>query len=115
MLSSGVSRFYFDFFGLTVLKNFVGNAVNLPENFGYRNFLCMRTENHVFLPKKFISQFAKKSWEPLLSFRKLGISETFMRILLFLRFFLSHRTEKLREEPSNVSKIFKCEVSKKNE
>ena len=36
-----------------------------------------------------------------------------MRITVFLRFFLSHSTEKLREEPSNVSKIFKCEVSKK--
>ena len=28
-------------------------------------------------------------------------------------FFLSHSNEKLREEPSNVSKSFKCEVSKK--
>ena len=28
-------------------------------------------------------------------------------------FFLSHSTEKLREEPSNVSKSFNCEVSKK--
>ena len=35
-----------------------------------------------------------------------------MRITVFLRFFLSHNTENLREEPSNVSKIFKCEVSK---
>ena len=36
-----------------------------------------------------------------------------MRITVFLRFFLSHSTEKFREEPSNVSKSFKCEVSKK--
>ena len=36
-----------------------------------------------------------------------------MRITVFLRFFLSHSTEKLREEPTNVSKTFKCEVSKK--
>ena len=35
-----------------------------------------------------------------------------MRITVFLRFFLSHSTEKLREEPSNVSKSFKCEVGK---
>ena len=35
-----------------------------------------------------------------------------MRITVFLRFFWSHSTEKLREEPSNVSKNFKCEVSK---
>ena len=67
MLSSGVSRFSFDFFGLTVLKNFVINAFNLPEILGYRNFLCMRTENHVFLqkflcltkPKKFVVTTSK--------------------------------------------------------
>ena len=113
MLSRGVSRFSFDFFDLTVLKNFVGNAFNFPEIFGYRNFLCMRTENHVLQSKIFVSQQAKNSWEPLLSFRIFGISETFMRITVFLRFFLSHSTEKFREEPSNVSKSFKCEVSKK--
>ena len=31
----------------------------------------------------------------------------------FSSFFLSHSTEKLREEPSNVSESFKCQVSKK--
>ena len=36
-----------------------------------------------------------------------------MRITVFLGFFLSQSTEKLREEPSNVSKSFKCEVTKK--
>ena len=113
MFSRGVSRFSVDFFGLTVLKNFVGNDFNLPEIFGYRNFPCLRTENHVLQSKNFVSQFAKKSWEPLLSFRKLMISGTFIRITVFLRFFLTHSTEKLREEPSNVSKSFKCEVTKK--
>ena len=54
----------------------------------------------------------EKSWEPHLSFRKLGISDTFIRITVFFRFFLSHSTKKLREEPSNVSKCFKCEVTK---
>ena len=34
MFSRGVSRFSVDFFGLTVLKNFVGNDSNLPEIFG---------------------------------------------------------------------------------
>ena len=63
--------------------------------------------------EKFCLTLREKSCEPLLSFRKLRISETFMRITVFLRFFLSHSTEKLREEPSNVSKSFKCEVSKK--
>ena len=110
----GVLRFSVDFFGLTVLNNFVGNNFNLPELFGYRNFPCLRTENHVLPSKNFVSQFAKKSWESLLSFRKLGISETFIRITVFLRFFLSHSTEKLREEPSKVSKSFKCEVTKNN-
>ena len=75
------------FLGLTVLKNFVGNAFNLPELFGYRNFLCMRQENQILQSKIFVSQYAKKSWEPLLSFRKLGISETSMRITVFLPFF----------------------------
>ena len=114
MLSRGISRFSFDFFDLAVLKNFVGNAFNLPEIFGYRNFLCMRTENHVLQSKIFVSQYAKNSWEPPLSFRIFGISEIFMRITVFLRFFLSHSTKKFREEPSNVSKSFKCEVSEKN-
>ena len=36
-----------------------------------------------------------------------------MRITVFLGFFLSQSTEKLREEPSNVSKSFKFEVTKK--
>ena len=33
--------------------------------------------------------------------------------MIFRRIFLSHSTEKFREEPSNVSESFKCEVSKK--
>ena len=42
-----------------------------------------------------------------------GISETFLHITVFPRFFLSHSSEKLREEPSNDSDSFKCQVSKK--
>ena len=61
MLSSGVSRFSFDFFGLTFLKNFVRNPSNLPEIFGYRNFLCMRTENLVF-PPKFLCLTVRKNF-----------------------------------------------------
>ena len=114
MLSRGHRDFPLVFFGLPVLKHFVGNTFNLTGNFGHRFFLCMRTENHVLQSKVFVAQYAKISWEPLLIFRILGISETFMRITVFLRvFFLSHSTEKLREEPSNVSKSFNCEVSKK--
>ena len=33
--------------------------------------------------------------------------------MIFRRVFLSHSTKKFREEPSNVSESFKCEVSKK--
>ena len=87
MLSTGVSRFSVDFFGLPVLKYFVGNTFNLTENFGYRFFLCMRMENHVLQSKVFVAQYAKISWEPLLSFRILGISETSMRITVLLRVF----------------------------
>ena len=112
MLSRGHRVFPLVFFGLTVLKNFVGNAFNLPEIFGNRNFICMRTENHVLQSNFFVSYYAENSWEPLPIFRIFGISETFMRITVFLRFFLSHITEKFREEPSNVSKSLKCEVSK---
>ena len=48
------------FFGLPVLKNFLGNPFNLTGNFGNRNFLCMRTENHVFLPKFLCLTIPKK-------------------------------------------------------
>ena len=47
-------------FGLPVLKIFVGNPFNLTENFGYRNFLCMKTENHVFLPNRLCLTIPKK-------------------------------------------------------
>ena len=47
------------FFGLTVLKIFVGNAFNLSKIFGNRNFICMRTENHVLQSNFFVSQYQK--------------------------------------------------------
>ena len=87
MLSRGVSRSSFDNFGLTVLKNFVRNPFQLPEIFGYRIFLCMKTENHVLHSKFFVSQYAKNSWERLLRFKMFRISETFLHITVFLRFF----------------------------
>ena len=113
MLSRGVIAIFRCFFGLTVLTNCVGNPFNPPEKFGYRNFLCMRTENHVLHSKFFVSQYSKISWEQLLSFRLFGISTTFMHITVFLRFFLSHSTENLLEEPSKISESCKCQVSKK--
>ena len=113
MLRKGRFRnFPLFFFGITVLTNCVGNPFNLPESFGYRNFLCMRTENHVLQSNFFVPQYGKVSREPLLSFRNFGISKTFMHITVFLRFFLSHSTEKFLEELSKVSKRFKCQVSK---
>ena len=113
MLKRGGSRnFPVFFFGITVLTNCVVNPFNPPEKFGYRNFLCMRTENHVLQSNFFVPQYAKISREPLLSFRIFGISETFMHIAVFLQFFLSHSTEKVLGEPSKVSERFKCQVSK---
>ena len=112
MLISGVSRFSFDNFGLTVLKNFVRNPFKLPEIFEYRFFLCIRTENHVLHSKFFVSQYAKNSWERLLRFKMFRISETFFAYHGFPSIFLAHSSEKLREEPSNVSESFKWQVSK---
>ena len=87
MLSSGVSRFSFDLFGLTVLKKFVRIPFERPEIFGYRIFPGMRTKNHVLRSNFFVSQYAKNSWERLLSFKKFGIWETFRNFTFFLRFF----------------------------
>ena len=87
MLSSALSRFSFDFFGLTVLKNFMRNPFKLPEIFGYRKFLCMRTENHDLHSNLFVSQYAKISRERLLRFKMFGISETFLHITVLFRFF----------------------------
>ena len=88
----------------------MGNPFSFTQYFGYRNFLCMRTENQVFLPNILCLTIQKKS---LLSFRFFGISKTLCHILIFRQIFSSHSTEKLRQDPSNVSKSSKCEVSKK--
>ena len=90
----------------------MSNPVNLTENFGFRNFQCMRTGNHVLQSKFFVSQYAKISWVPLLSFRIFGISTTFLHITVYLRIFLSQSTENFLGEPSKVSESFKCQVSK---
>ena len=113
MLSGVVSRFSVDCFGLTVLTICADNLFDIPDKFGYRKFLCLRTENHVLQSKLFVSQYAKKLWEPLLIFRRYAISETFTHFTVLPSFLLSHSTEKLLEEPSNISESFKCEVLKK--
>ena len=108
MLSSGVSRFSFDFFGLTVLKNFVGNPLELPEIFVYRIFRCMGTENHVHHSKFFVSQYAKKILGTTSKFQNVWDLGNFFEYHIFPSIFLSHSSEKLREEPSNVSDSFNC-------
>ena len=90
----------------------MGNPFNLPEYFGYRNLLCMRSENHVLQSNFFVPQYAKISRELLRSFRIFEISKFLMHITVFLRLFLSHSTEKFLEEPSKVSERFKCQVFK---
>ena len=65
----------------------MGNHSNVPENFGFRNSLCMRTDNHDFQSNSLVSECAKKSWEPFLSFRTFGISKIFMHITVFRQFF----------------------------
>ena len=93
------------FFCLSVPKNFVRNQLMFQKfsNVRYRKKFWMRTEYHDLHSKFFISQYAKVSWERLLRFKMFGISETFLNITFFPSIFLSHSSEKLREEPSNVS------------
>ena len=62
LLRGGHRDFPLVIFRLPVLKNFVGNPFNLTEIFGYRNFLCMRMENHVFLPKFLCLTIPKNAW-----------------------------------------------------
>ena len=100
------------FFGLPVLKTFAGNHFNLTGNFGYRNFLCMRTEKLVFPPKFLCLTIPKKFVVTTSKFQIIWDLENSLSYHDFLSKFLSHITEKLREDPSSVSKSFKCEVSK---
>ena len=113
LCSLGGSRdFPLFLFGITVLTHCVGNPFNLPEHFGYRNLLCMRSENHVLQSNLFVPQYAKFSRELLRSFRIFEISKFFMHITVFLRLFLSQSTEKFLEEPSKVSERFKSFMQK---
>ena len=109
----GASRFSIGFFGLPVLKIFVGNHFNLTGNFGYRNFLCMRTEKLVSPPKFLCLTIPKKFVVTTSKFQIIWDLENSLSYHDFPSKFLSHNTEKLREEPSSVSEIFKREVTKK--
>ena len=112
MLSRGQRNFPSVFFGLPVLKNLVGNPFSHTQYFGYRNFLCMRTENQVFLPNVLCLTIPKELVVTTSKFQIIWDLEKFHAYHGFLSIFLSHSTEKLREEPSNVSESFKCQVSK---
>ena len=74
----------------------------------------MRTENQVFLPNNLCLTIPKKLVVTTSEFQIIWDLENFHAYHGFLSIFLSHSTEKLREEPSNVSESSKCEVSKKN-
>ena len=87
MLSRGRRDFPLVLFGLPVLENFVGNPFNLTENFGYRNFLCMRTENHVFLPKFLCLTIPKKFVVSTFKFQDICDLENFLSNLEFPLYF----------------------------
>ena len=73
MHENGESQSSFEFFCLTVRKNFLGTFSKIQNVWDLGNFFAYHG---------------------------------------FPSIFLSHSIEKLREEPSNVSEIFKCQVSK---
>ena len=90
MLRGGHRDFPLVLFGLPVLENSVGNPFNLTENFEYRNFLCMRTENHVFLPKFLCLTIPKKFVVTTSKFQNIWDLENFLSNLEFsLNFFVS--------------------------
>ena len=74
MHENGESQSSFEFFCLTVRKNFLGTFSKIQNVWDLGNFFAYHG---------------------------------------FPSIFLSHSIEKLREEPSNVSESFKCQVSKK--
>ena len=45
----------FNFFCLTVSKKFVGEQIDVSENFGYQKNLCIRREYHYFPLESFLS------------------------------------------------------------
>ena len=90
MLSGVVSPFSVDCFGLTELTICAGNLFNLPEKFGYRKFLFLRTENHVFLPKFLCLTIPKKFVVTTSKFQNIWDLENFLSNLEFpLNFFVS--------------------------
>ena len=87
MLSSGVSPFSFVFFWPHRPEKFRAEPLQTSVNNRVSNFSMHENGKSRLQSKIFVAQYAKISWEPLLSFRVLGISEAFMPITVFLRFF----------------------------
>ena len=112
LCSVGAAHFSVGFSGIPILKSLVGKPFSLTQYFSYRNFLGMRTENQVFLPNILCLIIPKKLVVTTSEFQIIWDLENFHAYHGFLSIFLSHSTEKLREEPSNVPESFKCQVSK---
>ena len=113
MLSRGHRAFPLFFFGLPVLKKFASNTFNLPENFGYRIFFMHENGKSRPSVEIFCLRVRKKIVGATSKFQNVWDLENFCCISQFsFHFFVSHY-RKLREEPSNASKSFNCEVSKK--
>ena len=90
--------FSFNFFCLTVPKNFVGEHFGVSENFGYRKNLCIREGVGItFLRRKLLSQCTEIfHWRTLWCFKKILLSKIFMHrkgASRFCRNLLSDRTE----------------------
>ena len=73
----------------------------------------MRTENQVFLPNFLCLTIPKKLVVTTSKFQIIWDLENFLSYHDFPSNFLVSHTKKLRQDPSNVSKSSKCEVSKK--
>ena len=72
--------FSFNFFCLTVPKNFVGEHFGVSENFGWRKFFCIRQGVSSFFVENFLSHCADKirrSRRTLLCFERILVSKSF--------------------------------------
>ena len=93
-------HFSFKIFCLTVPKNFVREQFGVSDNFGYRNFFCVRRGISRFSLEIFLSHSTEKTRGGTLQcFRKFRVSKNFMHkkgISLFSVETLSHSANKIR-------------------
>ena len=117
MQKRGYHDFSFNFFCLTVPKNFVGEHFSVSENFGYRKNFMHQRGGITFLRRKILSHTTEKfRWGTLRCFRKFRVSQNFMHkkgiSLNSVEKFLPHSADKIRRrtllyfERILVSKIF---------